>query len=175
MKARARSGAWLVFGLGLLGFFPGAWAGAKRPRIPPPELLGLRIGMSDLEVRTQLEKIGRLGETQPESGGRKQIWHLSAKHYETLNLRMSGKYELQWCTAYARKGRLRYSDVGDTTQARKVGRFIWVWNVPGAADRSAYQVTARGTDPRYASSVALSPPLSGGQPAPDVTPADSIR
>lgn len=168
--------AWLVAGVALLGFLPVAWAGAKRTRTPSPELLGLRIGMTDLEVRRQLEKIGTAGEMQPAEGsGRKQIWQLRDKRYETLNLRMSAKYELQWCTAYARKGKVRYSDVGDTTLARKVGRFIWVWSANATRERPAYQVTARGTDPRYASSVALSPPLSAGSSSPDITPADSIR
>ena len=145
------------------------------PRIPPPELLGLTLGMSDLDVRHRLEKLGSLAETQPDAGGRKQIWNLRHKRYQTLNLRMSPKFELQWCTAYAKSRKLRYSDVGDTTNARKVGRFIWVWNVPATGGKPAYQITARGTDPRYASSVALSAPLSGPPAATPDTPADSIR
>ena len=168
-------GGFLVIVIGLLGLLSPAWAGAKRSPLPPPELLGLRIGMSDLEVRKRLEKIGELGETQPEPGGRKQIWKLRDKRYQTLNLRMSSKFELQWCTAYARNGKLRYSDVGDTARARKVGLFIWVWNVPAAGTQPGYQIAARGTDPRYASSVALSAPLSGPPAAVPDTPADSIR
>ena len=146
------------------------------PRVPPPELLGLALGMNDLEVRGRLERVGKLSETQPEGRGRKQIWHLRHRRYETLNLRFSPAFELQWCTAYARRGRVRYADVGDTTLARKVGRFIWVWNVSATGSRAAYQITARGTDPVYASSVALSVPLSAPRDSvPPETPADSIR
>jgi hypothetical protein len=145
------------------------------PRVPPPELLGLTLGMSDLDARHRLEKIGSLAETQPEGAGRKQIWNLRHKRYQTLNLRMSPQFELQWCTAYARSRKVRYSDIGDTARARKVGRFIWVWNVAAAGGQPAYQIAARGTDPRYASSVALSAPLSGPPAAVPDTPADSIR
>jgi len=165
----------LIIVIAMLGLSSPARAGAKRSPVPPPELLGLRIGMSDLEVRKRLEKIGELGEIQPEAGGRKQIWNLRDKRYQTLNLRMSSKFELQWCTVYARSRKLRYSDVGDTTQARKVGRFIWVWSFPAAGAQPGYQVAARGTDPRYASSVALSAPLSGPPAAVPDAPADSIR
>jgi len=162
----------LALGIALALVSPAAAA----PRVPPPELVGLRLGMSDHDVRVRLERLGKLAEMQPEGGERKQIWHLRHKRYGTLNLRLNPALELQWCTAYARRGRLRYADLGDTTVARKVGRFIWVWNVPAAAGRAAYQVMARGTDPVFASSVALSAPLTrppGAEP-PDA-PADSIR
>lgn len=149
---------------------------AAAPRVPPPELLGLTLGMPDHEVRARLGQLGKLSETQPAARGRKQIWQLRHKRYETLNLRLDPKFELQWCTVYARRGRLRYADLGDTTQARRVGRFIWVWNVPASGTRAAYQVTARGTDPVFASSVALSAPLSRPEGAePPDAPADSIR
>ena len=149
---------------------------AAASRVPPPELVGLTLGMPDHEVRARLRRLGKLTEMQPEAGGRKQIWQLRHKRYGTLNLRLNPALELQWCTAYARRGRLRYTDLGDTTVARKVGRFIWVWNVPAAAGRAAYQVMARGTDPEFASSVALSAPLTRSPGAePPAVPADSIR
>jgi hypothetical protein len=146
------------------------------PKVPPQELLGLTLGMSDVEIRGHLERIGTLSKTQPEGEGREQIWNLRHRHFQTLNLRLNPAFELQWCTAYARPGRLRYTNVGDTTLARKVGRFIWVWNVTASGGRAAYQITARGTDPVYASSVALSPPLSAPRDSvPADTPADSAR
>lgn len=145
-------------------------------RVPRAELLGLTLGMPDHDVRARLERLGKPSATQPEAGGRKQIWQLRHRRYETANLRFNPAFELQWCTLYARRGRLRYTDVGDTTAARKVGRFIWVWNVPASATRAAYQVTARGTDPVFASSVALSHSLTRPEGAePPETPADSIR
>jgi hypothetical protein len=113
---------------------------------------------------------------QPEGEGRKQIWNLRHRRYQTLNLRLNPEYVLQWCTAYPRRGRVRYADVGDTTLARKLGRFIWVWNVTATGTRAAYQITARGADPIYASSVALSAPLSVPRDSvPSETPADSAR
>jgi len=146
------------------------------PRVPPPELVGLSLGMPDHEVRVRLERLGTMTEMQPEGGERKQIWRLRHKRYGTLNLRLNRALELQWCTAYARRGRVRYTDLGDTTAARKAGRFIWVWNVPAAAGRASYQVTARGTDPVFASSVALSASLTRPPGAePSAAPADSIR
>lgn len=146
------------------------------PRVPPQELLGLTLGMTDIEIRGRLERIGKLSETQPEGKGRKQIWNLRHRRYQTMNLRLNPAFELQWCTAYPRRGRLRYADVGDTTLARKVGRFIWVWNVTATSTKAAYQITARGTDPVFASSVALSAPLLASRDSvPSETPADSIR
>ena len=153
-----------------------ASSAAAAPRVPPPELVGLTLGMPDHDVRVRLERLGKLTEMQPEAGGRKQIWQLRHRRYATLNLRLNAAFELQWCTVYAQRRRLRYTDLGDTTVARKVGRFIWVWNVPAAAGRAAYQVMARGTDPVFASSVALSAPLTRPDGAePPAVPADSIR
>ena len=56
------------------------------PRVPPPELLGLRLGMSDLDAQRRLVRVGQLSETQPESTGRKQIWKLRHRKYQTVNL-----------------------------------------------------------------------------------------
>jgi hypothetical protein len=146
------------------------------PKVPPPDLLGLTLGMSDLEVRRRLERLGKMSETELEGEGREQIWNLRDRRYQTLSLRLSPKLELQWCTAYARPHRLRYTDVGDTTLARKVGRFIWVWKMAANTGGAAYQITARGADPVYASSVALSPPLLWPRDSvPSVAPADSAR
>lgn len=147
------------------------------PRMPPPELLGLTLGMNDLEVRRRLERIGKLADMQPEGGGgRKQIWNLRHRRFQTLNLRLTPEFKLQWCTAYAKRGRMRYADIGDTTLARKVGRFIWIWSAKAAGGRPAYQITARGTDPAYASSVALSTLLpSAADTSAAEAPADSIR
>lgn len=147
------------------------------PRMPPPELLGLTLGMNDLDVRKRLEHIGKLADMQPEGGaGLKQIWNLQHRRYQTLNLRLNPEFKLQWCTVYAKQGRLRYADIGDTTLARKVGRFIWIWSAKASDARPAYQITARGTDPAYASSVALSTLLpSPADSAGPGAPADSIR
>ena len=153
-----------------------AAAAVAAARLPRSELLGLRLGMNDLEVRRRLERIGRLSELQPDAGGRKQIWTLRDSRYATLNLRLTANHDLQWCTAYARPRRIRYSQIGDTTAARRAGRHIWIWAVPASAAGVAYQVTARGTDPLYCSSVALSQPTARpaeNEPASPV--ADSAR
>lgn len=146
------------------------------PRTPRSELLGLRLGMSDLEVRRRLERIGRLTEMQPDAGGRKQIWALRDRRFQVLNLRLDASHNLQWCTAYPHARRVRYADIGDTTGARRAGNVIWIWAVPASAARSAYQVTARGTDPKFCSSVALSAPTARPtESEPPSSPADSAR
>ena len=165
---------WALVAFGLSVVLPSLALAA--PRTPKGELLGLRLGMSDVEVRKRLERIGSMTEMQPDAGGRKQIWALRDRRYETLNLRLDAKHDLQWCTAYPRARKLRYSEIGDTTLARRAGRTIWIWAVPGSKSAAAYQVTARGTDPVYCSSVVLSqltarPP--GSEPSPSA--ADSAR
>lgn len=165
---------WTLVAFGLSVMFPSTAHAA--PRTPKSELLGLRLGMSDIEVRKRLERIGSLTEMQPDAGGRKQIWALRDRRYETLNLRLDAKHDLQWCTAYPRARKLRYSEIGDTTLARRAGRTIWIWAVPSSKSAAAYQVTARGTDPRYCSSVVLSQ-LTARAPGtePSYSPADSTR
>lgn len=153
-----------------------AAAAVAAARMPRNDLLGLRLGMSDLEVRRRLERIGRLTEMQPDAGGRKQIWTLRDARYATLNLRLDAKHDLQWCTAYARPRRVRYAQIGDTTAARRAGRHIWIWAVASSPVAAAYQVTARGTDPVFCSSVALSPPTARPPGAdPSASAADSAR
>jgi len=166
--------SWVIIVLGLSAGY--VMSPSAAPHSPRNDLLGLRLGMSDLEVRRRLERIGKLTEMQPEGGGRKQIWTLRNRSFGTLNLRLDPNHDLQWCTAYARTRKVRYTDIGDTTQARRAGRHIWIWAVTGSSATGSYQVTARGTDPVFCSSVALSPLTArppGSEPA--ATPADSVR
>lgn len=143
---------------------------------PRSELLGLRLGMNDLAARKRLERIGRLTDMQPDAGGRKQIWTLRDRRYKTLNLRLDANLDVQWVTAYARARRVRYADLGDTTRARRAGNYIWIWAMAATPTGPAYQVTARGTDPVFCSSVALSLPTARpAESEPPPAPADSAR
>ncbi len=152
----------------LLALLALSLTGAARPG---PSLLGIELGMSDLQVRRKLAKLG-----EPSQGAEtaKQTWKLRHPRYGYVVVRYDRDWKVRWATAFARPEgrRLRYSEVGPLGEARRVGYYIYVWDVPPAS-RPGYRIMARGSDSLYASSVALSAYLPGA-PAP-LAAADSLE
>jgi len=130
---------------------------------PATDLLGLRLGMDDRQVRERLARNGKLL-TKAESP--KQTWGVRDRRYESVVIRFDSKWHLQWVTAFARpKGsKVRYRDIGDLRTAHRSGTYIYTWTLPAAANGARVAITARGTDPDYVSSVSLHPPGPASPP-----------
>jgi len=134
---------------------------AAHAKPPADNLLGLRLGMDDREVRARLTKLGK-PITKLDSP--KQTWSLRDRRYETVVLRFGSDWHLQWMTVFARpKGtKVRYRDIGDLKSAHRSGTYIYTWTLPSKGRPTA--ITARGTDPNYLSSVSLHPPGPASAP-----------
>jgi hypothetical protein len=122
---------------------------------PPPEVSGVRIGMSREAVRRRLEKIGRL---EKEERKQQEVWRLRRDpHYSHLIIGFNKDYsQVRYLTATAREDgggrRVRYADVLDLKQARRTGsanNYRYTQEVAARGNQPGYVVSARGTDARY--------------------------
>ena len=122
----------------------------------PSDLLGLYPGMSDVDARRQLEKIGEVVRGKDRA---KQTWKLRDLRYEYLVIRYDEAWKLHWATAFAREGgrRVRYCDIGDPSLAQHSGSHFYTWTIPARAGPSTWTVVARGSDPQYLASISIYP------------------
>ena len=132
--------------------------GAVVPAVARPvatEVLGLHPGMSDIEVRERLQKIGEVVRGQDLL---KQTWKLRDKRYGYLVLRYDENWRMHWVTAFAREGgrRVRYGDIGDLSLATHTGQHFYSWIVPANSGAGSWTVVARGSGPRYVESISIS-------------------
>lgn len=142
-------------GLCLLLITFAAVASAKEP---PQDVLGVWPGMSEAEVRRLMDKVGR---EVREERQKQKVWEVSDAHVSHVIVRFSGDNVVRWVTAMARKegdGRLRYSDLGDTSRAehKTDGRnHTYIWRVAARKGRPGFLVVAGGSDPQYLTSYRL--------------------
>ena len=128
---------------------------ADAGRKPATDILGIRLGMPEAEVRKKLMKIGK-----PESdlAALKQAWKLTNKHYGYMAVRYGDNWKVKWVSVFAAPAgkKLKYKDIGPLDKARLTGRYIYTWEIPGGEDIPAVLVTARGSDPEVLSGLSIS-------------------
>lgn len=133
----------------------GAVASAKEP---PHDVLGVRPGMAEREVRRLLDKVGR---EVREERQKQKVWEVRDPHISHVIIRFSNDNVVRWVTAMARaegEGRLRYTDLGDTRRAehKTDGRnHTYIWKVAARKGRPGFLVVAGGSDPQYLTSYRL--------------------
>ena len=137
----------------------GASAAAKKP---PRDILGLRLGMGEAQVRSRLKKIAKQQkeEKAEEEEGEQEVWKLN-KHprLNYLLVRFNDSHQLIFMTVVAHQpSRVRYAELADvkSAQAATDGRnYTYTWRVPRAGSRGGYAVVARGSDPDYLNSYSI--------------------
>ncbi len=143
----------VVFLLMLVSF--GALASAQEP---PQDVLGVRPGMGESDVRRLLDKVGR---EVREERQKQKVWEVRDPRITHVIVRFGNDNVVRWVTAMARRegeGRLRYSDVGDTRRAehKTDGRnHTYIWRVAARGGRPGFLVVAGGSDPQYLTSYRL--------------------
>jgi hypothetical protein len=122
----------------------------------PADLLGLHPGMTDIEARQRLSKIGEVIRGKEMA---KQTWKLRDPRFEYLVIRFDADWRLHWVTAFAREGgkRARYRDVGDLASATHTGQHFYTWTIPARGAPGTWTVVARGGDPQYLESLSMLP------------------
>jgi hypothetical protein len=148
--------------------------GPSLPQQPQRDILGVRIGMSADEVRSRLNKIGRLGKTERK---RHEVWEVRDAYFSGLIIQFDKANLVHFVTAVARddaerqcilenakrksarenaKGKcMRYNDVANINRAgqktvektRNNYRYEWVLEASGANPK--IKIVAMGSDPDY--------------------------
>lgn len=125
-------------------------------RKPAPDILGIRLGMAEADVRKKLLKIGT-----PESdlASPKQSWKLKNKNFGYMAVRYNDSWKVKWVSVFAAENgkKLKYSDIGPVDKATLTGRYIYAWEIPGGDEAPGVLVTARGSDPDSLSGLSISP------------------
>ena len=125
-----------------------AFAIAKQP---PPEILGLRLGMSYTQAHARLNQLGKF---KSEDEGQ-QVWTLSHdKHYQYVIVGFDRDRNVRYVTVLVRPdGRpVNYADVGnlsDATRSGRAGNLRYTWKANDKKGRFEYLAIAKGKDPRY--------------------------
>ena len=125
-------------------------------RKPASDILGIRLGMAEADVRKKLLKIGK-----PESdlASPKQSWKLKNKNFGYMAVRYNDSWKVKWVSVFVAENgkKLKYSDVGPVDKATLTGRYIYTWEIPGGDDFPGVLVTARGSAPETLSGLSISP------------------
>jgi hypothetical protein len=124
---------------------------------PDPEVLGIRLSMSQKDAHARLKGKGKL---EKEERKRQEVWALSDRRVSHLIVGFDADYRVRYVTAIARTvgPRIRYSEVGDLKTAEESnnqGNYKFTWRVEARAGHSAYLVVAHGHDPLHLDSYSI--------------------
>jgi hypothetical protein len=124
---------------------------------PPPEIMGIRLGMSKDDAYSRLHKIGSL---EKEERKRQEVWTVADQRISHLIVGFDADLRVRYVTAIARPGSLRipYGEVGNVKAAQQKsnqGNYKFTWEVGARRGRPAYLVLARGHDPQYLDSYSV--------------------
>ena len=116
---------------------------------PSPEVLGIRLSMSQKEAHSRLKRKGSL---EKEERKRQEVWALSDRRVSHLIVGFDPDYRVRYVTAIARTGgpRIPYSEIGDLKtagQTNNQGNYKFTWKVASRQGHQAYIVVAHGRDP----------------------------
>lgn len=126
---------------------------------PPRDVFGVRPGMTEIEARRLLDKVGH---PQVNERMKHAVWEVEDSRISFVGVRIDAKTKVvRWITAIARadaKERLRYSDLGDLARAQHKTdgtNHTYIWRVPARGKQPAYVFEALGNDPQYVNSYRL--------------------
>jgi len=132
---------------------------------PLTQILGIVPGMGEEQAHHVLARLGKrielAGEDEAErasqTGLEREVWRLEDRRFAWLQVTLDARHRVRALQASVRPQGpgLRYAEIGDPGQGRRLGYTIWEWQVAARQGRPALRVTARGADSVYAASVAL--------------------
>jgi hypothetical protein len=118
-------------------------------RVPPPEILGIRLGMAYPQAHSRLTQIGQF--KNKDEG--QEVWTLrSDPHYQTLIVGFDRERRVRYVTALAnpRGEAVDYSDLGDVrtaTSSGGPGNLVVSWKNEDRRSHFEYLAIAKGSDP----------------------------
>ena len=126
-------------------------------RVPPPEILGIRLGMSYPQAHAKLTTIAQF---KNEDEGQ-EVWTLRGDpHYQTLIVGFDRERRVRYVTVLASpQGKaVDYSDVADVhgaTSSGQPGNLVFNWKGHDPKSRIEYLAIAKGRDPHRLSSYSV--------------------
>lgn len=132
----------------------GAHAPVKRPM---PEVLGIRLGMSQRSAHARLKKLGKL---EKEARKFQEVWAIGDRRFSHLIVGFDPEQRVRYVTAIARADgmRMRYDEVGNLKAAEAEsgqGNHKFTWEVPARRGQFAYIVVAQGRDTQFLDSFSV--------------------
>ena len=130
---------------------------ATPSKVPPPEVLGVRLAMPYAAAHAQLAKLGQL---QKEEEGQ-EVWTLLGdEHYEFLIVGFDAERKVRYVTAIADAGGtpLRFEDIGEVSSATRAGQsgnLAFTWKADDPKTRIEYLAIAKGKDVERLSSLSV--------------------
>ena len=130
----------------------------------PRGVAGVTVGMSENKAHAVLEKIGvrteEAGEEEQEGapGTEREMWTLRDPRYAYLQLLVGPDGRVSLVQGWLRQGGpgMRFGDIGDVSEAKKLGLWIYRWTVPGKGKDPGRQIMARGADSLAVGSIMIS-------------------
>lgn len=124
---------------------------------PGPEVVGIRLNMSQKEAHARLKGKGNL---EKEERKRQEVWALNDRRVSHLIVGFDPDYRVRYLTAIARKDgpRIRYSEVGDLKTAEQTSiqsNYKFTWKVAARRGHPACIVVAHGRDPLHLDSYSV--------------------
>jgi hypothetical protein len=132
-----------------------------KPKGPPREVFGLRLGMSEESVHKRLRKIAtqQKEEKESEEGGEQEVWVLKKDpRFNYLLTRFTQDHRLIFVTVVAHPNRVRYGDIANTDEATKATdgiNYSYKWTVEPHKKQPGYLLIARGNSPEFLTSYSL--------------------
>ena len=128
------------------GFIGSAFA-----KDPAPEILGIRLGMSEQDARGRLKKLGSL---EKEARKRQEVWALTHPRISHLIIGFDPELYVRYVTAIARGSgpHINYSELAEVKAAQQAinqGNFKFTREIRAKKGQPAYVVIAHGRDPQY--------------------------
>src|SRR5437763_6622095 len=130
------------------------WCATK---LPPPEILGIRLGMPYPQAHA---KLMQLGEFKNQDEGQ-EVWTLrSDPHYQTLIVGFDRERRVRYVTALAdpKRKAVDYSDVADVhsaTSSGQPGNLVFTWKARDQKSHIDYLAIAKGSDQHRLSSYSV--------------------
>ena len=145
------------------GSAPGPAAHSSGAQVPFAMLFAVRWVPSGPPRR---DPRGPSGEAEEREGP--EIWILDHPRFTYVVLTVNREKRVEYVQGYLRKDRrpLRYRAIGDLGRAKQIGSYIYVWDLPARGGRPAFQVQARGADPRFPGSYLVAAATLGGEGRP---------
>jgi hypothetical protein len=118
-------------------------------RTPPPEILGVRLGMAYPQAHARLTQIGEF-KNQDEG---QEVWMLRGDpHYQVLIVGFDRERRVRYVTVLANpKGKaVDYSDLGgvhSATSSGQTGNLAFTWKSQDPKNHIEYLAIAKGGDP----------------------------
>ena len=124
---------------------------------PPPEIMGVSIGMSQAAARGRLQSIGSL---QRETRKRQEVWAVKDDRISHVLVGYDPELRVRYVTALARKDgqRIRYDDVADLSDAQREenqGNYKLTWQIAARSGHVPYIMIAHGHDSQFLDSYSV--------------------